>query len=253
MSQTYIFFTQTKISNPKLSKFLAHLFFKGKLSPTNVGSLLDSHPKDYNQENLQKLNIDKDWQKYINAGQILLADFKNKLEFREELSGYYQHYDQPSLLFLGSLNDYSLPLQEGMLRILEEPPHNLSIIIYAQDTSQVLPTILSRSKQVFLPLSLVKLVLDQEFVAKIKKKTPDIKSCIKQILSNSKLDIPDTKNLEREEIDFWLWQIAYCLEEVFKVRPDQIIAKKLFCVVRARKLNYQNLQKKFVLESLNIK
>ena len=73
----------------------------------------------------------------------------------------------------------------------------------------------------------------------------------KQLVLNKPITLPDLKNVEREEIAFWLWQIQVYLENFYKHQPHFNYLKQLTKVVQARQLNQQNLQKKFVLAWLN--
>ena len=154
------------------------------------------------------------------------------------------------MLFLGDLSHYSVALQEGMLRFLEEPPANLYLILTAQNKAELLPTISSRSNILKLPQNLIIDLLDPVILEKVQAKFPIVKSFYTDFLKNKVFLDFDFAKLERDEIDFWLWQLEFYLKEVFKHKKDLRIAKKIQKILESKLLNQQNLQKKFVIENL---
>jgi DNA polymerase III, delta subunit len=240
MIQSHIFLTQTYVDEEKLRQMIGASFFEsGKLNIADI---------------LQVENFADLYSHMLSQQRIIVMDFEDKEDFRSSLSGIYKKYNEPVLLFLGNLANYSLPLQEGMLRLLEEPPTNLHIILFAQSRGQILPTIISRSQFYSLPESFILQNLDQKIQAKVTKKLPQPGEVTKDLIAN-KFNfelIKDPSKLEREEIDLWLWQLGIYLAQYYKQRPVEQIALKIQRVLQAQKLNTQNTQKKFVLASLGL-
>jgi DNA polymerase III, delta subunit len=240
MIQTYLFLTQTSLELDKIQKNLAQNFFE-----TNKIEISS-----------QKLE-DNLWEKHRNSGQILLFDAndvstENKKEnFKRFLQNdVWVNYPKPTLLFLGDLSQYSESLQEGMLKLLEEPPQNLFIIIFSQNLSRIKPTIISRSRISTVPTPIVFQNLNAKLVEKIKK-LPEPSLVVKNLLGNVKVEIEKVSDYEREEIDMWLWMIETNLGMLYKEKPEPKIAEAITKTLRSRQLNDQNLQKKFVIGWLN--
>ncbi|NJL97180.1 hypothetical protein HC864_05250 [Candidatus Gracilibacteria bacterium] len=183
---------------------------------------------------------------------LLNLDFNQKKDYKKSLLSLYEHREKPTLLFLGDLERYSLPLQEGMLRLLEEPPQNLHIILFSQTQSNILSTITSRSRVHTLPLEYIFQIIDPLMLQKVQNKLPPVKESVVSILkSPSSILIDNINKVEREEITFWLWQINEYLSQAYTKNPTKRLATKIHAVLQAINYNSQNLQKKFVLETLN--
>ena len=250
MIQSHIILTQTSLDLDKISKSLAVNLFQNLNSKapnsTNFNAIISDFSKQTAIQTDPELT-QKNWDHYFATNQILTANFKDKEDFTDSLMAFYQSYNQPTFLFLGDLNNYSSLLQEGMLRLLEEPPENLNIILYAQNKTEILPTILSRSQNYTLSKPLALANLNQTLLEKVKKKLPAVADFCKDFIQNKDLVFPDLKTTEREEISFWLWQILAYLEEYYKHQSSPQLASKIEQVLTALSLNNQNLQKKFVL------
>jgi BMFP domain-containing protein YqiC len=243
MLSSHIFLTGTFVDKDSLSKLIAYNYFETK---TDFQSFFGKQ-KEVTEE------VEKNWEHYLNARQIIRTDFQGKEEFSAKLMELYQTYHEQTLLFLGDLSEYSLPLQEGMLRILEEPPANLQIVLYAKSKNNILPTIVSRCGFYLLPESFVLQNLEQNLLDKVKKKLPEIGATVKTLVTHpDSFQLPDLKTVEREELDFWLWQIGYYLEAIYRKNQTYQISALIEKVRTAQNLNHQNLQKKFVLGSVKI-
>ena len=240
MHQTYIFLTETFLDQKKLEAVLIYNFFNNK------NSFQASNIELFNLEMLESLELN------IASGRVIIPEIDGKKDFTSQLLSFYQKYPKPSLLFLGNLNQYSLPMQEGMLRILEEPPENLYIVLTAENKTQILPTITSRSQLIKLNQTLILELLDPNLLKNVREKLPYIKDFYPGYINDKYQLEPDCKKLEREEIGFWLWQLEFTLKNIFLQKADLRIAKKIEKVLYAKMLNNQNLQKKFVLEGLKI-
>jgi hypothetical protein len=241
-----IFLTSTKLEL-KNTQNLIYLSFSEKRNYSEIFDLQNSSGKSMENINLQKI-----WQKGLASKQLTIANLEAKNDWNQEMSSFYTNYSKPSLVFLADLADISLIFQEGMLRFLEEPPENLQIILFAQNKSQILATIQSRCQFFSLPKSFIYQNLSSDFLEKIKKKFPLPKLVCQNLLSQKPLQIDKISDLERDEIDFWLWQLESYLIEFFKQNPNPKIAKIIEKVLLAKKFNFQNLQKKFVLDSLSL-
>jgi len=236
---SYLILTNTFINQDQLQQFITYNFFNSKAKILTLD--FETEPS----------KLDKFYKQKQNSGQIIEVKLVDKDDFKNQQNNWYQKYNQPTLLFLGDLNAYSESLQEGMLRLLEEPPVNLFPVLLAQDSSQILPTISSRCKIIQLKKENILKILDPNLLETVKKKLPDIKDSLTAILQNNFL-LPDLSKLEREELDFWLWQIQTYMEAIYKQNPSKQLANKLMTILEARNLNRQNLQKKFSLAVVNL-
>ncbi len=240
MLQSNIFLTQTYLDKEILSKNIAYSFFQKK-------SL------NFEEHSVSEEEINKNWQTKLASRQIMEISFKDKEDFTKNVMSLYENYSEPTLLFMGDLSEYSLPLQEGMLRLLEEPPKNLYIILFSHNKNNILPTIVSRSNFILTPKNFILKNLDQNLLEKVKSKLPDIKETVKKIATKpQEFIIPDTKKTEREELDFWFWQLNFYLEEAYKQNPGEGLANLILKTKSAQKLNQENLQKKFSLGYLKV-
>jgi DNA polymerase III delta prime subunit len=192
--------------------------------------------------------------KYQTQGRILQPRLDSKNDIRGIISEFQTVYPEPTLLFLGSLDSYSTALQEGLLKLLEEPPHNLNIVMFARAASTLLPTIQSRSRLLFLKSDVIMHLLDATKSEKVAKKLPKAGEFTKELLTNSidqsYFQSTDIAKLEREEIDLWLWQVAINLNHVYQKSSKKSVAMRIESVLKAQNLNQNNVQKKFVLFSL---
>lgn len=238
MAQSHVFLTQTFVQTEKMQKLLAYAFISSKSFNQMIGKI-------EKLANVPQEDLDNNWNVLLGTRRVLVKNYNEKKDFSKDIMSLYEVYSQPTLLFLGDLNSYSTQLQEGMLRILEEPPHNLFIILFAQNRSQVIPTISSRCQFHLLNYSLIMKYLDQKLLEKTKKNLPDVSDFAKKLVSKKPTPIPDLKKVEREEIDFWLWQLNLYLQEYYKKSLSKKIAIDIEKVLTARHMNNQNLQKKF--------
>ena len=271
MIQTYLFLTQTSLELLNIQKNLAQNYF----TPTTViqseleveAGLVRSEPSTRQAKN--PLNLDNkiqitsyptnedSWQKYRNSGQIILFEPKESgkdsdvVQFNNFVSSTLNKvFEKPTLLFLGDLSELSNGVQEASLKLLEEPPQNLIIIIFAQNLSRIKPTIISRCRIQTIPIPIVFQNLNSKVAEKVKK-LPEPSLVVKNLLGNIKIEVEKVSDYEREEIDMWLWQIETNLGMIYKEKPEPKIAQSITKVLRARQLNNQNLQKKFSIGWLN--
>jgi hypothetical protein len=247
MLQTNLYLTQTYLNLDNIQKLICHNYFELKsLEITTSVSTIDQD------------GLDQSFHKYRSSQQVILFSPTNtetesqKETFRKFLtSDVYTRYAKPILLFLGDLTDYSDTLQEGMLKLLEEPPENLVIILFAQSLSILKPTIISRCRIHNLEISTILGNLNPKLLEKVKK-LPEPKQVVENLLRNQKTTIEKPSDFERDEIDFWLWQVQTNLSYMYASSPSDIISESIEKVLIARKLNYQNLQKKFAIGWLEV-
>jgi DNA polymerase III, delta subunit len=244
MFQTNLYLTQTYLNLNVLEKRLAFSFF-GKQK-------LEFDERIGNEE------LEQNWNLHLSQNQIITwngqsAETESKKEaFKKFInSEVYIKYNQPSLLFLGDLTAYSDVLQEAMLKLLEEPPTNLHIILFAQNLSQIKPTIISRCSIKLIDNQHVFANLDSRLLEKVKK-LPEPKVVVANLINNKKVEIEKITDFERDELDFWMWQIQTNLTMAYSVQPKNQIADAINRVLLARQLNSQNLQKKFAVGQINL-
>jgi DNA polymerase III, delta subunit len=247
--QSFLLVTQTFVDFDNISKLFASSFFENE--DLNKFWLIN--------KKILSEKIDQNWNSNLNSGRILRTSFDSKDDFREQLMDFYKKYTQPTLFFLGDLSNYSTELQEGMLRLLEEPPQNLYIVTYTQKLNNILGTILSRCHKIQLPKEIVLKNLDQNLLETVKEKLPSpAEACRILMTKKNELEIPDLKEVERIELDFWLWQIEAYLTEFYKKEcyensssksfgQYQYLAKLIFKVIQTMDLNQRNVQKKLAL------
>lgn len=235
MIASNIILTETYLDLDKLQMLLADNFvLKHSLDPRN---LTNANPEQ------------DQYQHYLSTSRILSPNLEGKDDLPQYLASLYETRTIPTLLFLGDLNSYSEQMQEGMLRILEEPPTNLYIALFAHNSNQIIATITSRSQIYQLPNQLIRQLLDPVLLDKVKTKLPSPSQTFKDLLQGQ-FALPDLNKVEREEIDFWLWQIQSYCEAGYKQQPNLKIEQILTRVIQAREYNLSNVQKKLSLAIL---
>ena len=248
MLNTHLFLTQTYLNLHNIQLLLVRSFLVNN----------DLSLRSYSKVSLSSNDIlVETFDHYRNSGQVIIWSADNtetesqKDAFKRYIqSEVYVQYNKPTMLFLGDLTDYSDSLQEGMLKLLEEPPTNLSIVLFAQNMSILKATIISRCQIHSIPTNLVFQNLDLILLEKTKK-LPAPKDVVQGLISGIKIDIDKVKEMERNELDFWLWQIQTNLSAVFEQNPEVRIANAITKVLMSRKLNSDNLQKRFAIGWLN--
>lgn len=207
----------------------------------------------YTFNSISSNGLEDNYDEAVNSGLVICPNFEKKDDFKDVLADLYQKYPAKTFLFLGDINNYSIQLQEGLLKLIEEPPHNLQIIIYSHGLSNVLPTIKSRSQVISLPSKVIASCLDEKLANNIKEKLPKPLEFVKEFININKIVTAkvDLKVVERDELSMWLWQVLFCLKQIYKANEgSRIIATRISKVVEALNLNEANVQKKFVFESL---
>ena len=244
MFQTNLYLTQTYLNLDILQQRLAFSFFTKQNFDFEIDNTIEA--------------LENNWKLHLSQNQIIIwngesTENESKKEaFKKFInSEVYIKYNQPSLLFLGDLTTYSDLLQEAMLKLLEEPPANLYIVLFAQNLSQIKPTIISRCSIKLLNNDTVFKNLDARLLEKVKK-LPQPKDVVNALLANKKVEIEKISDFERDELDFWMWQIQTNLSMLYAEQPQTKIASAISKTLQARQLNSQNLQKKFAIGLLSL-
>jgi hypothetical protein len=244
MINSHIFLTQTHVETIVLQRQIAYCFH-------TLGSF-DLGKVDFESMSADVLN--EHFESGLNTQQVITMDFTSKSDYRDTILSLYHSYKSPTVVFLGNLNSYSTQLQEGMLRLLEEPPENLFVVLFAHNQREILPTIISRSQIHLLPDNLVMKILDKDLAEKVKKRLPSPGDSAKEILAD-RFDfntISDFSKLERNEIDFWLWQVGSYITAFYKQNQQSGMGNAIQKILEAQKLNNQNSLKKFVFAHLSL-
>jgi hypothetical protein len=242
MIQTHLYITQTHIEQSALQHLIAKRFF----TQNRFDSLFDISYLGTEQSQ-------EEYEHFLAKRQILVYHFDEKKDYRDIVLSLYQKYPTPTLLFLGDITDYSLPLQEGMLRLLEEPPTNLFPIVFARSLSSILPTIASRSCVHTLTQDCVVKLLETNIADAVKKKLPLPSIVAKELIAQSfTAPTKEVSKLERQEIRLWLWQVQVYLEQYYGAKPHATISASLAKVHNSQKLNNANAIKKFVFANLTL-
>lgn len=237
MHQTHIILTQSFVDESKLKHSLAKQFWEQGNQLSTLQSMLE----------MEIISEYSNWNMLRAMGGIIDSSYTDKKSFSKEISQFYRTYSSPSLLFLGSLSSYSIELQEGMLKLLEEPPHNLHIILFAHNKSEILPTIQSRARIYTLQREAVFGLLDKDLLTKVSKKLPPVSQSISMLLKGNQINFSNISKIEREEISFWCWQFLAYLEEYYKQNQSRRISYLIERILAAQSYNDGYVQKRFVL------
>jgi DNA polymerase III delta prime subunit len=242
MIQSHIFLTHTYIDNRELASIIAYHYFEK--TPHDFRGIDFSVAQEKRYELMEKMT---------NQQRIKMISFDSKKDYRDEIMSLYKHYEKPFLLFLGNISEYSVQLQEGMLRLLEEPPENLIIILFSHSRSGLLPTISSRSSVHNLHMHDIFQVLHKDFTDQAKKKLPLPLEISKALIGDQfhYSDVKDISKIDREVIGLWLWQVNMYLTKIYEINSTIPVSKCINKVLQAIELNNGNAQKKFVLAQLS--
>ncbi len=201
-----------------------------------------------------KTNFDKhETECLINSKQILTLGTQSKEDLANTLVPLFIRYDRPTYLILGSLSKISLPMQQGLLRFIEEPPSNLNLILTARTKSQALTTIISRCDLRVLPTQIALKYIDREKNAELTAGLPEARAFIQNLIQNQKIQNPNFKNISREGLEIWLWQLEYFLSEVILKNDSSVKLAHIFeNILIAKKLNQASVLNRLVWAQLLI-
>jgi replication-associated recombination protein RarA len=254
MIHSHLIITQTKLDTDNFNSVLVQYFGQcfGK-NPESKSKWLDILELQKLQPSFEQLESARMTKKVIVFQNLKESTDSAKEQFRQFVSSeVYRTYSEPTLLILGDLSQYSTTLQEGMLKLIEEPPTNLFIILTAQSRSEVLGTILSRCLTQNLSSQFCISNLDQELMTRVKKILPDPKNAIEIILNKGFLAVEKLSDVERYELDFWLWLLETNLNFLYQSNLEPAIAKLIQNVLKSRELNNSNCLKKLVVQNLSL-
>lgn len=242
---SFLIVTETKLDTDQLIRVLSESFFDQnafKISTDNFDKYLESSKTNFN------LRLSNDEVK------ILSGD--SKKELINLLTDLYRVYQKESLVFIDQIDSYDISLQHGLLKILEESPKNLNFVLISKTFNNILPTITSRTNLINIQDDPKIKLLDKELLEKVKQKLPKpgefIKDLINTKIQSQFIAIPDLTKVERDEIDFWLWQVLFNLKTLKKTNDLPIISSLINATILALDCNYKSLQKKFVFENFNV-
>lgn len=152
---------------------------------SNGSLLLIFHPSQNQQQQALSFVIDKGWVNakppHTNLVWINADETGIKIKAVRELisqSSYGSYSQQKQVFVILSAEQSSQPAQNALLKILEEPPENIQIVLTSSQPKRLLPTIHSRCKKINLSLP--------EKLEKAQKEldTETIKNIAQQISSN---------------------------------------------------------------------
>jgi DNA polymerase III subunit gamma/tau len=228
-----------------------HIFITGH-SSIDFESLKKQLVENFNYYNSQL--------KPFHFEEVLERNYDSKSDFKQDVLSLFKHYQKPTILFLGNLDLLDESVQEGMLKLLEEPPENLFPVLFASGENDLLSTIKSRAQLHTLSKEIIFSLLSQDDLTVVKKYFPPAQELVKSILQQhtsvktSLLEI-DFKKIERPIIDFWLWQLQVYAEEYLNQNLEQIqliekTSELIEKILTARKYNSSSVQKKFSVLSI---
>jgi DNA polymerase III, delta subunit len=260
MIHSNLIITQTQLDTDKFNSILGQYFVECFWIPKSSDSSQKLAKKwlDINglyevQPDLEKLESLKMDRRIIIFGNIKESTDSVKEQFRQFVaSDVYQNYSEPTLLILGDLSQYSTALQEGMLKLIEEPPSNLFVILTARSRSEVLPTILSRCMTQNVSSKFAIDNLDKVLFERVSKYMPKPKEAVELLLKKEFLVIEKLSDVERNELDFWLWLVETNLSFLHSSNPEPAIARLIQNVLTSRELNNANCLKKLVVQNLSL-
>jgi DNA polymerase III, delta subunit len=179
-------------------------------------------------------------------------DTNSKKEIDELIANVYMSYPDKTNLYLGDLASLSLNAQQACLKLIEEPPINLQIYISSENLNQVLSTIISRCIVKQINDSDIIKFLEPELLDNCSKKFPPASEITKLILSDSFTieALGDLSKVERNELKFYLWQVSFNIESVYRKNQDARLGFYLDNIVNAIANLDANLQKKIALVPL---
>lgn len=191
---------------------------------------------------------------FQNLGRLQVYPVKNKENLSQNLLAYMIKYEHPTYLYLGSLSELSTSMQEGLLRFIEEPPLNLHLLLTVRSKSEVLPTILSRCQVRFLPSAVASRYLDRDKTTTLLEALPESKVFAMELIKNPNLNLNfDFKRITREAVALWLWQLEYCLAQIYlKNQTNRRVQTVFLNVLEAQKMNEANVLNRLVIAQLSL-
>lgn len=150
----------------------------------------------------------------------------------------------PKIALIKEAEKLTLEAQGALLKILEEPPGETIFILTTRGEANLLPTIISRCRQIYLP-SEAELSLDKEETDKIKK-------LVEKILrsgAGERLKIAEDYTTREEATLFCQKQLVYWHEQL-TTKPNAQTTRILREIQKSLKYLSANVNPRLVLENL---
>lgn len=248
---THLFLTHTYLDRT-LRNAIAYSYLQqlsSGLQPRTIWELFSSQRSHMIE---QAKNI---YDSALNTQALLIPTLKTKDEYKDFFVDLYTKHSKPVVLLLGDLSRIDETAQEGMLKVLEEPPEHVTLVLFSHHSASIKPTILSRSVLHTFPLNLAIQILDQEIAEATKLLLPNYRDTLQKIIKHQPVELTkDLKKIEREHIDFWLWQLSYYIEQLGLQQTEHLthLRERLAAVLYTAYLNSGNLQKKLLFEQISL-
>jgi len=157
-------------------------------------------------------------------------------------------------VIIDSFPGITLEAQNALLKILEEPPSNTVILLIAENSSQFLPTILSRCRLIEIK---EKIQFSDELILEYQKKITEIA----RAGIGKKLKIAQDYGKSRKEALIWLEKMLFAIRKIMLDSVNSSAKDKQAFYLNALK-NFQktytiiktsNVNQRFALEDLFLK
>jgi hypothetical protein len=190
-------------------------------------------------------------EKFINKQQIIIFNSKSKENLSQNLISLYVKYNEPTWLILGNLSEISNAMQQGLLRFIEEPPQNLNIILTARSKSDILSTITSRCEIKPIPSFVSFNYINKEKNDELTSAFQSPKDFLQILLQNRTTNPPEFKNVSRDGLETWLWQLEYLTSQVILKNGSSDRLEHIFeNILEAKELNQANVLNRLIWAQL---
>ena len=153
-----------------------------------------------------------------NEFRLIDLDIQNKKDLDEVLYTLYTNRTIKEMVYLGDVSQLSQNAQQSLLKFLEEPPHNLLVIISSQYHQDVIPTVLSRVKTVNMKYSQLSPLLDSARIDFSAKAFAPVKDTVNTLIFDTIhiTNFGDLAKIERDQLEFYLWQVSLTFDIILK-------------------------------------
>jgi DNA polymerase III delta prime subunit len=190
-----------------------------------------------NTDNFADANADDD----TKTSGVQIADVR---KMSEEI--VMSPYSAPQSFFILLHLDFSsIPAQNALLKVLEEPPQHAQIILTANSLAKVLPTVQSRCEVVYVANS--ESADSEENVAELAVKTEELYSTIMKEKISGLIALSE-KYKEREEAVGCLQNLIQFLQIKNQANPTGLVTKQLQTLLTAIEYLEKNVNVRLVLE-----
>lgn len=154
-------------------------------------------------------------------------------------------------IILKAYNGLTIEAQNALLKILEEPPNNTIIVLLVETISQVLPTILSRCKNITIDDK------REKFGELERDQIVEVLSSLATSGVGKKLRLAQDFGKSREESIIWLEKMIIILRKniIEQINKDTAFAKNRIKILQKMQDTYTiikttNINQRFALENL---